>query len=600
MAYRIAFIIYLLFTVSFGTGCDHPVALPEEDEEAAPQTVVPYTEGIRIAWDARTRQRVFDGPASYPRMIRLQNGNLLASVESRGGSYALISRDDGNSWSDPKQVAAPQDSIIAAAPSLLKLKNGTVLLAYNTRPPMDNAQASRRFGIKVKASTDGGHTWEERSTVLKAGVESSRGVWEPAMIQLPSGEIQLFVANEYPYPDSDDQEISMFRSTDQGMTWSDFETISYRVGHRDGMPAPRQLNGDNGIAVAIEDNGIGGGGDFKPAIVWTESVEDAWASGPIRGTSERRWRALSEEARLPATVYGGAPYLVQFSSGETLLSFQSNKGRSGDWQQSTMVVSIGSEEAKAFSRLSYPFDVPAGRRALWNSLFIKDERTVTALTATTAYNPSHQEFYIIDGYRIPEPHVSKGEVAVDGNASEEVWSKATTMQAGAYTDKVVEAKMAWSEKHLYVLFHVYDGWTKSTDGLSEDDDAVWLSLATDKLSEDGLVQGAYRVRVEAGGDHTLAASEEGEWDSISDDSGVRVQVSDPSPYTSDAFSGKVYLIEVGIPWEQVGGQPPVGQGWGVNIGLVNAGAQGGSVTRESIAGNRPQRPGTWSKSTLVD
>src|SRR6185436_15246566 len=109
--------------------------------------------------------------------------------------------------------------------------------------------------IKTSMSKDGGANWEAAKLVYEAGINSGTGCWEPAQIQLPSGEIQLYFANEKPYPDTTEQEITMLRSSDNGASWSSPQRISLRAGHRDGMPVPVMLAGGKGIAVAIEDNG---------------------------------------------------------------------------------------------------------------------------------------------------------------------------------------------------------------------------------------------------------------------------------------------------------------------------------------------------------
>jgi hypothetical protein len=328
-------------------------------------------------------------------MIRLHDGALLCSFESSGASLVIRSEDDGVSWSAPVVAAARRGGLAAAVPSLLELTDGTVLLAYNPRPPADNADPERHFGIRVAASEDGGRSWSDRATVFEAGHEWGRGIWEPAMIQLPSGEVQLFAANEWPYARNDDQEISRFRSRDGGRSWSAPETVGYRAGHRDGMPVPLLLQNGRGLAVAIEDDGMGPG-RFKPAILILPA-DGAALGAPIVGNSSARALAVHDRALLPDSAYAGAPYLAQLPTGETLLSFQTNSGRGGEWSNSTMAVAIGSADARDFSGVSYPFPVPMGRKALWGSLFVKDSVTVTALTTTTAFNPSRQELYLVDG-----------------------------------------------------------------------------------------------------------------------------------------------------------------------------------------------------------
>jgi hypothetical protein len=198
-------------------------------------------------------------------------------------------------------------------------------------------------------------------------------------MELPWGELHLYFANEKPYPDSTEQEITLMRSFDNGETWDAPERVSFRARRRDGMPVPVFLQDGKGIALAIEDNGLAGA--FKPVIVHTR-VEDNWLSGAVTGDSERRWSAL--ETPLDPAYYAGAPYLRQFPTGETVLSFQSGEGRErGDTlTYSRMAVYIGDSEARNFTSRSFPFDVPQNASGLWNSLFIKNGDTVTAVSGT--------------------------------------------------------------------------------------------------------------------------------------------------------------------------------------------------------------------------
>ena len=54
--------------------------------------------------------------------------------------------------------------------------------------------------------------------------------------QLPNGEVQVYFANEGPYTHSNEQEISMMTSVDNGKTWGGYKTVCFRAGSRDGMP----------------------------------------------------------------------------------------------------------------------------------------------------------------------------------------------------------------------------------------------------------------------------------------------------------------------------------------------------------------------------
>lgn len=329
---------------------------------------------IAIEWDESTLTLIQAG-AGYGRMIRLDDGRILCAYARRGHVGVRTSRDDGKTWAD-EIVAARFEFGQATNPELLLLDDGRVLLSYNERP----RDGRHPFAIMIATSSDRGERWTGHRRVYAAGTSPETGCWEPAAIQLPSGEIQLFFANEKPYPKTGEQEITLIRSRDGGATWSEPQTVSFRPGHRDGMPVPLILAGGRGIVLAIEDSGIDG--LLKPAIVHT-SPADNWREPPAGAGSPRRWPALDEP--LPPDVYAGAPYLCQLAGGETLLSVQSTEGRRGGsgHERSRMVVYVGDADARHFAGRTVPFDVAPGDSGLWNSLFVKSPATVTAISGTT-------------------------------------------------------------------------------------------------------------------------------------------------------------------------------------------------------------------------
>ena len=165
-----------------------------------------------IAWDRSTLVQV-DARGAYGRMIRLTGGDVLCCFEHGDQVCVRRSKDNGKTWA-ARVLVATAPSGKAANPELLQLANGWVLLFYNERP----ADGVHRFTIQVAVSKDGGRTWRHHAQVYQADVLAKNGCWEPAAIQLPSGEVQVFFANEYPYRDTDEQEITMLRSSDHGWT----------------------------------------------------------------------------------------------------------------------------------------------------------------------------------------------------------------------------------------------------------------------------------------------------------------------------------------------------------------------------------------------
>lgn len=343
--------LFLPFTLAFALSACSPL-------DAQPIT--------GIVWNTKRAVHIADG--TYARIIRLKSGALLCCYESRGRSYVKRSTDEGQSWGNAVLVRQLTGSS-AANPELLQLRNGRIWLFFNGRP-RDGVQ---KFIIDACWSDDNGATWTPRlKPIFEAGREGKVGCWEPAALQLPSGEIQLFFANELPFPHNDDQEITLLRSRDNGRSWSEPRRVCYRPGHRDGMPVPLRLQSGN-IVFSIEDNGLLPGNILQPAII--SSSKAKW-SGSVGGDSPRRWSAPPFQPG----VYGGAPYLVQLPSGETLLSCQSTEGGRTEPQ---MTVYIGDKNAANFGWKSVPVELPKNVAGNWNSLFVKNAETVTAVTATT-------------------------------------------------------------------------------------------------------------------------------------------------------------------------------------------------------------------------
>lgn len=341
---------------------------------------------IRIEWDYSTVQRLAPrggrelGYAGYPRVKRLRDGTAVAVYEAEGSTELISSADGGKTWSDPvitfrrhtrTDAQGKEVRVNMANPEIIELQNGDWLAACNYRPRRDEVAP---FAIAVSRSTDRGKSWSEPQVIYQAGPRFGDGCWEPAFLQLPDGTLQVYFANEAPYTSSDEQEISVLASKDNGHSWdAEPRTVSFRAGRRDGMPVPL-IVGDE-ILVAIEDNKVG---QFKPYIV-RSAISDNW-NQPVEAGSPMREYALKEA--LPDSVYAGAPYLARLPSGEVLLSYQTTKGRGPDWEKSTMEVAIGDRTGRNFQLISQPFPVPLDREAKWNAITVWDDSTVAATSAT--------------------------------------------------------------------------------------------------------------------------------------------------------------------------------------------------------------------------
>ena len=202
----------------------------------------------------------------------------------------------------------------------------------------------------MAASADGGATWTPVARPLyTAGTTGGDGCYEPAAVQLPSGEVQLFFANEHGHAGDRSQEIDVMRSRDSGRTWTPPVAVTYRPGGRDGMPVPILSPDGQSILLAIEDNGLSRDHQLKPAIVRLPLVP---AARPVGGRDDRRWGAVTDPA-WPAGAYAGAPYLRQFpGNGPTVLACQPDVGHAG---LQRLAVYLGDATAHNFAAPTEPF-----------------------------------------------------------------------------------------------------------------------------------------------------------------------------------------------------------------------------------------------------
>ena len=349
--------------------------------------------GIRIDWDLSSMRKIAP-EGTYPRLIRLHDGSAVAVYEHGGNSEMRTSADGGDTWGEASAIFERQSRpsangevrANAANPEIVQLKNGIMLAACNYRP---ERPGKIPFAIAVSRSADSGKTWSAPEIVHEAGTRFENGCWEPSFLELPNGDVQIYFANEGPYIESSEQEISMLTSKDNGMTWGGLKTASFRRGSRDGMPVAKIVGGE--IVCVIEDCGFGA---FKPYTVRTKPA-DNWPE-PVWGDSPMRAKALADPVE--EWVYMGAPYLAVLPSGETVISYQADRERRGGDRvaHSVMEVAVGDKNARNFSRICRPFPIRQGGRAIWPSLAVWDNDTVVALAACS-FNGEATAPYMIKG-----------------------------------------------------------------------------------------------------------------------------------------------------------------------------------------------------------
>jgi hypothetical protein len=395
-------LLLVIFSLVFFVQC-------KKNPETSPDPVTPPDTGIHaddlpladntsprltVTWSATARKMSHEVPyAEYGRVQRIAGDTLLLTyhfgdLNNYWDNIAIRrSVDGGNTWSEAETIMADTDPNYYgfANPEILVLKNGWVMLAFTGRGNPDDNEHSN---IQIRLSKDRGWTFDSPKIVTKGRS------WEPAMIQLPDGEIELFYSSEArwwngPGSTASQQEILMVRSTDNGASWQSPKQVAYTSGMRDGMAVPLVLKDNKGIIFPIESVN----NSKSPWMVWS-SVDAKWNYQSVATSQNgRRWLATSEN------IWGGAPFLIQLPSGETILSCQDNGGRSisSDWKKNTMLVLVGNSIGRNFTNISYPWpNLPSNEGAYYSSLFLKDNTTLVLVT-TRNFSDGHSEIYWKEG-----------------------------------------------------------------------------------------------------------------------------------------------------------------------------------------------------------
>lgn len=547
-----------------------------------------YRTGIRIGWDFDKQK--FENPGGYGRVKLLKDGRQALVYDEGGVCKIRFKQPKGKAFQAPIVVSRPPAGAGYTNAELLELEDGTLMYAWNHR--WDTK-------IKVCYSYDGGYTWEDEAMLFDTPAsgylnnEGPAGVWEPAMIQLPSGEVQIYFANEYQVPNND-QNITIMRSTSAtekgARRWQRQSVVAcYTVGARDGMPVPLVLQNDRGIALAIEDDGHGGG--FQPAIIHT-SLEDNWTSGIRYGNSSDRWIAVA--AGEPRG--GGAPYLIQLKTGETILSTQTNSladTRNAPWDDMykfRQFVYVGNAMARNFQCYSIPFpfmDEP-DQGGVWNSLCQINDSTIMAVSEVHGH-PTSNGIWTNEG-RIMHPLTS---YQVDNGTDIDWKNSMSEIFIGSQSQADMTVGSSWTRDSLFLHFVVEDKSINSPDegAVIWDADAVEFFYDVKRNTTNNIPAGVYKFLVNIDGSTLVSRSTGSGWQDLAQSvHGMTSKVE---------RTAEGYIVDMALPWGRIGRRPANGRFTGYFL-LHNKDIRNGRtyIYHEALSGIDVGRTETWWEFSL--
>ncbi|MEN8138499.1 MAG: exo-alpha-sialidase [Bacteroidota bacterium] len=529
----------------------------------------------RIAWNFNSLVALADD-AGYARMIELDNGDFVC-VYGKGGSGAELIRstDKGETWSSVVVVARDEHHATSngftfmANSEIVQLSDGNLIYSYNRRPA-EPFSSERKFAIAYKVSEDNGYTWGEEKVVYEASHIPHDGCWEPQILQLKSGELQLYFANEFPYQSSADQEISMMRSMDNGTTWGSPEKIAYVPNSRDGMAVALELeNGE--ILMSIEDPSHL---NFKPAIIRSSNN---WANAPVGKPSQDREYALNHD--LNNNAYQGAPYICVLPSGNIALAYQGTDGSSNvDLGNSRMLVEVGDKEGRNFNNNSRPFKVPYERAGLWNAISVLDGKVWALTTSDVDLDNDHYDrksrVWGIQGYEITNYKVPQGEIVIDG--ATDTSNDNVAFFVGSKNESNAMFSLSQTNDKLFVSAVIKDESIYASNG-------VIVGISTKNDNAEKPASGNYLFNIYSNGDYKAKEGFNGKWES--------------KDINADALkvtkNSKGYIVEFSISWSKIGGKPVnTEQRIGFNVGLIETGYT------EYLIHSNMDMPYTWGSIQL--
>lgn len=415
---------------------------------------------------------------SYSRIVKLADGSYILTAHDSysGGNGSTVywaTSQDLVHWTPQGKLFASRSVVNARGQEATRLytngfgkvlSNGDVLMfaSFRTTGTYSFWKWRDDQGIEMRRSRDNGKTWSEPYEVYRGPN------WEAIMLEDGDGELELYFSESRPWISGSHSGTSMVRSTDGGRTWlPGLGKEPYRVirhtwydAHQDKwlftdqMPGLIILNDSKckaGVFESAHDYPVGGSVNFCISFAW--SPEDGnW--NYIEG-EEKDGTGLDVKTAKVGPVdrkidvwNGSAPSLLQFPSGETVVSYGQ------DWYQ---WLRIGDSRARNFGDAGKY--LPA--KGSWSSILLDGthELITHMRNSTDGKNVGVILCKLALNHRIA---ASSHKVVIDGGNSD--WVNADdALFAGSKCQAQATLRCAADADNIYFLVECRD------DNVSKDD-----------------------------------------------------------------------------------------------------------------------------------
>lgn len=479
----------------------------------------------------------------YPRFIRTDAGDYLmfyhyGTTSWAGNECEYMRSPDLVNWTWEKKLfsvypitdcTGKSNKRAYAGANMIKLSNGDILVVASTRAISNYRDRNADNGLAIRISKDDGHSWSDEQ-IIYVGTN-----WEPMPVLLPSGRIHIYYTDSKKLAEgafgAGNEVISTgssyIWSDDNGVTWHGgsnnaaehsvgFAQVRYEYGSQiiltDQMPAVIALNDSKRLAAAAESFIGGQNYESYVSLAYTDA-DGNWGDADAKG--------VKPSDRKSNFIKGCAPYLVQFPSGETVLSYNENN---------TFYMMQGNEQARNFGESKKVFDqnLTTGK-GFWGALYCADAHHMVAGVGGSGGILQVGQFYLNHAIK-----ASSHNVNMDGNNTD--WKITDeALYICSLGDAKAVVRCAKDDKNLYFIFDVKD------PDISKDDYVqVFLSDPSKNVT------GAHSIRIKASYlGYKTSGIFAGTWKDA--ETGAKAVASYDGTPSSNSDTDNGYIVEVSVP-----------------------------------------------------
>lgn len=426
------------------------------------------------------------GKAIYPRITKSNDGlyimtyHLGNDTSNAGNQIYMLTSTDLLNWTYKGLFNAYEDITddfgyankrAYAGANVLRLANGDILYSVSYRAL--NGKGGHKYGdnhnssgILVRRSTDGGKSWDQGQSIF-TGMN-----WETHMIQLPSGDIHCYFTNssvrlnlpEWPNI-ANNAGVGCVISKDNGKTWTYVGNVVRQ--QRDYSSGVTLFTDQMPVVIALNDKGLAGAFESKMALATDPDASysislaysDASEYPVLEGSS------VGPKDRVSGYCSGAAPFIVQFPSGETVLSYN---------KSNYFYTRMGDENARNFSSETKSLE----KKGFWGCMYVDgSHKMLASIGGNSTKELDFGVFYLNHNIK-----ATARDIVIDGDNSE--WKNTDdALFVGAKSQAQATVRCSSDPDNVYFLVEVHDKVLNASDKVS-----IFLSSAKDSKKGNNSVK----------------------------------------------------------------------------------------------------------------